>query len=76
MQIVNTLEYSRNTKYDYSFTDYIVFIPSVGKLVFTIYYNGKYGKEWSKRPISYHFKGTPIKLGTSHANNFKQNTCT
>ena len=76
MQIVNTLIYSRNTKYYYLFTDYIVFIPSVGKLVFTIYYNSKYGKEWSKRPILYHFKGTPLKPGTSHADNFKQNTCT
>ena len=73
MQIVNTLLRSNPIHYMYRFVDYLVFIPSVGNLLFTLCINDiNYG--WVKIVNTYYFKGTPIKPGTTYANSFKQKT--
>ena len=74
MQIVNTLLRSNANNSIYRFIDCLIFIPSVGNLIFTLCINNKYGKEWHRIINTYYFKGTPIKPGTSYADNFKQKT--
>ena len=76
MQIVNTRLHN-NSKYNiYGLADYLVFIPSVGNLVFRILINNIYVVGWARMVNTYDFKGTPLKPGTSYADNFKQETNT
>ena len=76
MQIVNTRLHSNSQYTIYSLADYLVFIPSVGNLVFRVFINSNYVIGWARTVNTYNFKGTPLKPGTSYADSFKQETNT
>ena len=76
MQIVNTMLHNTSKHNIYGLADYLVFIPSVGNLVFRLFINNKYIVGWYKTVNTYNFKGTPLKPGTSYADSFKQETST
>ena len=76
MQIVNTRLHNNSKNNIYGLADYLVFIPSVGNLVFRILINNKYVVGWARIVNTYNFKGTPLKPGTSYADSFKQETNT
>ena len=71
MQIINTLLHNNSKNNIYGLTDYLVFIPSVGNLLFRLFINNKYIIGWARIVNTYHFKGTPLKPGTSYADSFK-----
>ena len=74
MQIVNTILHNSSKHNIYGLADYLVFIPSVGNLVFRLFTNDKYIIGWHTMVNIYAFKGTPLKPGTSYADSFKQKT--
>ena len=74
MQIVNTRLHNNSKNNIYSLTDYLVFIPSVGNLVFRIFIDTRYIIGWYTMVNIYDFKGTLLKPGTSYADSFKQKT--
>ena len=74
MQIINTRLHNNSKTNIYGLADYLVFIPSVGNLVFIILNNTKYITGWARIVNTYNFKGTPLKPGTSYADSFKQKT--
>ena len=76
MQIVNTMLHNASKHNIYGLRDYLVFIPSVGNLVFRILIHNKYVIGWARIVNIYNFKGTPLKPGTSYADSFKQETNT
>ena len=76
MQIVNTHLHNNSKNNIYGLADYLVFIPSVGNLVFTLVINPKYIRGWYTIVNIYASKGTPLKPGTSYADSFKQETNT
>ena len=76
MQIVNTMLHNTSKHDICGLADYLVFIPSVGNLVFKIFINNKYIIGWARIVNPYNFKGTPLKPGTSYADSFKQETNT
>ena len=71
MQIVNTRLHNNSKNNIYSLTDYLVFIPSVGNLVFRIFIDTRYIIGWYTMVNIYDFKGTLLKPGTSYADSFK-----
>ena len=76
MQIINTRLHNNSKHNIYGLADYLVFIPSVGNLVFRLFINNKYIIGWHTMVNIYNFKGTPLKPGTSYADSFKQKTNT
>ena len=76
MQIINTRLHNSSKNNSYGLTDYLVFIPSVGNLVFRILIINKYVIGWYTMVNIYDFKGTPLKPGATYADNFKQKTNT
>ena len=74
MQIISTRLHNNFKNNIYGLADYLVFIPSVGNLVFRILINNKYVIGWARMVNTYDFKGTPLKPGTSYADSFKQET--
>ena len=76
MQIINTRLHNNSKNNIYGLADYLVFIPSVGNLVFRILINNKYTIGWARIVNTYNFKGIPLKPGTSYADSFKQETNT
>ena len=76
MQIVNTHLRNNSKNNIYGLADYLVFIPSVGNLVFRLFIKNKYIIGWARRVSTYNFKGTPLKPGSSYADSFKQETNT
>ena len=76
MQIINTRLHNNSKNNIYGLADYLVFIPSVGNLVFRLFIHNKYIIGWAKMVNIYNFKGTPLKPGTSYADSFKQETNT
>lgn len=74
MQIINTLLHNSSKHNIYGLADYLVFIPSVGNLLFRVFINNKYIIGWAKIVNTYNFKGIPLKPGTSYADSFKQKT--
>ena len=74
MQIVNTRLHNNSKNNIYRLTDYLVFIPSVGNLVFRIFIDTRYIIGWYTMVNIYDFKGTLLKPGTSYADSFKQKT--
>lgn len=71
MQIINTRLHSNSQYTIYKLADYLVFIPSVGNLVFRIFVHNTYVIGWARMVNTYNFKGIPLKPGTSYADNFK-----
>ena len=74
MQIINTLLHNSSKHNIYVLADYLVFIPSVGNLIFRLFINTKYIIGWARIVNIYAFKGTPLKPGTPYADSFKQET--
>ena len=76
MQIINTRLHNNSKNNSYGLIDYLVFIPSVGNLVFRILINNKYVIGWGRTANTYNFKGIPLKPRTAYADSFKQKTNT
>ena len=76
MQIVNTMLHNASKHNIYGLRDYLVFIPSVGNLVFRILIHNKYVIGWARTANTYSFKGIPLKPRTAYADSFKQETNT
>ena len=76
MQIINTRLHNNSQYTIYKLADYLVFIPSVGNLVFRVLVINKHVIGWARIVNTYNFKGTPLKPGTSYADSFKQETNT
>lgn len=74
MQIINTRLHSNSQYTIYKLADYLVFIPSVGNLVFRVFVHNKYVIGWARMVNTYNFKGIPLKPGTTYADSFKQKT--